>query len=161
MVATLHPRIKSVVSSWLRKHEASQERNGEDVFVRFFISYMCLDAIMTEGSQEDRDQSKLEWLIENENVLRHAFTEGRFDKSALIDLKRLSPVADMRPRHSNNAVKLEAVSNFGEVVRFIYQIRCNFFHGGKSDQEERDRLLITHAGQFLMNWVRGVVLHTS
>jgi len=153
----MNPRIRTAVSSWLRRYDVQLQNSGDDEFTRFFISYMCLDAIMTDGSQEDADHCKLEWLIGKENVLKRAFSDGGFDKSSLIGLENLSPVRDMRPGHSHKVVKLNPEPNFEEVMRFIYQIRCNFFHGGKSDQDDRDRSLVAHAGQFLMNWLRYVV----
>lgn len=42
-----------------------------------------------------------------------------------------------------------------QVLRTIYQIRCNLFHGAKSPQQIRDRDLVRHADRVLRGYING------
>lgn len=42
-----------------------------------------------------------------------------------------------------------------QVLRTIYQIRCNLFHGAKSPQQTRDRDLVRHADRVLRGYING------
>ncbi|MBU2483431.1 MAG: hypothetical protein KJ760_20285 [Proteobacteria bacterium] len=155
----MNERVKNSVSWWiLKEHNLQYPHNaGKDVFIAFFIYYMCLDAMLTAESGIDSDSGRLKWLIRTKNELRQAFEDDALDKSSLSELKRLSPVYDMRPGHLTESVALNDIGNFKEVVDFIYQIRCNFFHGGKSLQENRDIEIVTYAGKFLEKWIKYLV----
>ena len=152
----MNEQVRNAVSWWMVKEHNLTQVN-QDPFVSFFIYYLCLDAILSAESEKDSDRDRLEWLIQTENELKHAFGENAFDKNILLELKELSPVADMRPHYRDKAVSLEDIDDFAQVIRFIYQIRCNLFHGGKSPTEDRDKALITYAGKFLKNWIRYLV----
>lgn len=152
----MNEQVRNAVSWWIVK-EHNLNRANQDAFVSFFIYYLCLDAILSAESEKDSDTDRLEWLIQTENELKCAFSENAFDKNILLDLKELSPVADMRPHHRKKTVSLVNVDDFAQVVRFVYQIRCNFFHGGKSPSEDRDKALVTYAGKFLKNWIKCLV----
>jgi hypothetical protein len=42
-----------------------------------------------------------------------------------------------------------------QIIRTIYQIRCNLFHGAKSPQHIRDRDLVRHADRVLRGYING------
>lgn len=42
-----------------------------------------------------------------------------------------------------------------QILRTIYQIRCNLFHGAKSPQHIRDRDLVRHADRVLRGFING------
>ena len=72
-------------------------------------------------------------------------------------LKELSPIQDMRP-NSNNMVHLNNENDPEQVFNFLYQIRCNLFHGAKNLKDTRDYELVSRGAKFLRaaidNWMR-------
>jgi hypothetical protein len=159
MLRDMNSEISELIGWWITKEDIlNAGERPTPAFVTFFIYYMCLDAWLTAESQEDTDRKKTQWLIGTENELKNAFEHGGFNKSDLIGLKDLSPVEDMRPRHAGEYVFLHDTDNLEEVINFIYQIRCNLFHGGKSPVDERDNTLVFLAGNFLKNWLRWVYI---
>ena len=48
-----------------------------------------------------------------------------------------------------------ATPTWPQVLRTIYQIRCNLFHGAKSPQHVRDRDLVRHADRVLRGLIDG------
>jgi hypothetical protein len=47
------------------------------------------------------------------------------------------------------------VPTWPQVLRTIYLIRCNLFHGAKSPQHARDRDLVRHADRVLRAYIEG------
>lgn len=149
----MNDQVKNLIDWWIvREKKLSREKHDE--FVRFFIYYMCFDAWLTAESGQDVDQKKIQWLIDTGGVLKRVFDEKEFDRSDLPALAGMSPIEDMRPQHRGKFVTLSDVDNFEQVVRFIYQIRCNLFHGSKNPMNGRDSDFVFFAGRFLGKWIR-------
>jgi|GEM_PF-3292942 len=155
-------QILDRVSNWLKRDEdlcAPHTETKKDPFIHFFVCYQCFDALLTNASNGSADYEKKEWLKSGNNCFRAAFEavkeEGQND---LKSLKELPPVHDMRPGHENTNITLADSFDFENVADFIYQIRCNLFHGSKNPSDGRDEKLVTHAGNFLEKWVRKIVL---
>lgn len=47
------------------------------------------------------------------------------------------------------------VPTWPQMLRTIYKIRCNLFHGGKSPDNQRDRDLVRHAHTVLRGYIEG------
>ena len=127
-----------------------------DPFMKFFMFYICLDAWMTSASGEDRDDKKLEWLINTDNPLKEhwaGISSGSGFQSWLNGLHKIGRVEDMRPRHRGEYVELSDINDFEQLMRFIYQIRCNLFHGGKSPVNANDTRLVTLSAKILERWI--------
>lgn len=144
----MNPETQTLVSWW--KIRGAEE---QDPFVKFFIMYMCLDAWMTSGSGFDRDDEKLEWLKRTNNPLKQHWEASPHKKAPLQGLKLVGKVEDMRPRHRGEYKYLTDINNFDEVMEFIYQIRCNLFHGGKSYVNTNDKNLVRLSSKILQNWI--------
>ena len=100
--------------------------------------------------------------MSNGGVPRRLFIDNGFDRSDAVALVARSPIEDMRPRHRGELRYLADSDNFEQVVRFIYQIRCNLFHGGKSPIERRDADLVVLGGEeFLGKWIREAYLQSD
>lgn len=93
---------------------------------------MCLDAWISEGSLAEHDRGKLDWLINSDNDLKSYWDSTPHKTVPLNGLKGVHEVENMHPNHRGEFVYLDDSNDLGQVVRFIYQIRCNLFHGGKS-----------------------------
>jgi len=149
----MNENVKNAISWWNLKGKRITAR---EPFIKFFIYYICLDAWLTAESGEDIFERKLNWFLHNDNCLKEIL-KGFWNKATsqyLNPLKNNSPIEDMRPRHRGKFIYLNNVNNLGEILRFIYQIRCNFFHGQKNPQNSRDSNLVTLAGRFLEDWIR-------
>lgn len=134
----------------------------DDIYVKFFILYMCFDAWMTSESGKDSDEKKKQWIKQDGNLLHQYWKTGRHESiDFLKGLKGLSPVKDLRPGHQNSFEKLTDINNFKQVVDFIYQIRCNLFHGGKSAIDGRDRELVEYSYHVLLEWLNVISTHRN
>jgi hypothetical protein len=148
----MNKNVKTLISWW-----KVLGREQTDPFMKFFMFYMCLDAWMTAESGKDRDEDKLNWLVNTPNTLKNHWNsiknEAKF-QSWLNGLLNESPIDDMRPSQRNiHTVTLSDTSDFSQVIQFIYQIRCNLFHGGKSPVNARDKQLVYLSGRILEQWI--------
>lgn len=147
----MDPQFRYRISWWHLR--AKKEK---DPWIRFVIYYFIFDAYLSYGSQSGNDAKKLKWFLTHKNPLKSSF-DGCWKTRLLPQaraLKALSPVFDMRPGSSKKA-ELKDENNYEEIFNFIYQIRCNLFHGSKDRMSSRDSSLVFHAGEFLrdaINW---------
>jgi len=135
-------------------------RNERDPFVKMFIVYMCLDAWMTTGSGEDLDSRKLSWLKDSDNPLNKHWASAPNKKVPLNGLKGVGKIEDKRPTHGGEHKYLTDTENLDQIVDFIYQIRCNLFHGGKSYVNTNDRNLCRWSAAILQNWIEWTLAKT-
>lgn len=143
--------IKNLIGWWKLKGETE-----DDPFIRFFFFYICFDAWITTLSGEEIDTKKIRWFLENDNCLKHSrmgFWNSTQTQSLLNNLKQYSPVFDMRRNHKGQDTKLNDINNLEEVIKFIYQIRCNLFHGSKDPMNDRDKGLVELSGLLLKKWI--------
>lgn len=145
----MNESIKTLIGWWKLKGQRET-----DPFTKFFFFYVCFDAWITTESGKDRDIDKIDWFINNDSCLKDRWKDiqSSVTKSWLANLKNLSPIEDMRPNH-NRKVYLNNTEDIGEVVKFIYQIRCNLFHGAKDPMNSRDANLVELAGMILEKWI--------
>lgn len=133
-------------------------RTSKDSFVNFFILYMCLDAWMSMGSELGNDTGKKNWIKKEDNYLHRSWHESRHEShEALRELQRLSPVKDLSPSRRGDLVPLSDIDNFSEIFDFIYQIRCNLFHGGKMALSARNQNLVESSSKVLREWVECIL----
>ncbi len=138
--------FKNKLSWWHLK----AQREKKDPWVRFVLYYLIFDAYITKYSGSNTDKGKLKWFVENSNSLRDSISDSWTTKllPEVNALKSFSPIQDMRPNPTTDTV-LADVESYKEIFDFIYQIRCNLFHGSKDLQDTRDSNLVFHGGQFL------------
>ncbi|SRR5260221_10919389 len=146
----MNETVKTLIGWW--KLRGQREK---DPFVKFFFFYVCFDAWITALSGEDTDYKKLKWFSDNDNCLKKNWKDiqSSVTKSWLNSLKNLSPVEDMRPNHRGEYKELADIDNLEEVIMFIYQIRCNLFHGSKDPINNRDTNLVELSGMVLEKWI--------
>ena len=119
---------------------------------------------MTAESGEDHDKKKLDWLINEDNVLKTHWSgilNGEQFHSWLNGLKKIGIVNDMRPKNPGPPKELTDVYDFEQVIRFIYQIRCNLFHGSKSPVDSNDRALVRCSAKILEKWIQWTLAKTN
>jgi hypothetical protein len=133
-----------------------------DPFMKFFMFYVCLDAWMTTSSGANSDRRKLAWLITTDNPLKEhwaTIATGQKFRSWLNGLAKIGTVKDMTPG-SHDYKKLNDIADFEQVILFIYQIRCNLFHGGKSPVNKNDRRLVSLSAKILERWIEWAYIKT-
>jgi hypothetical protein len=147
----MNEHIKTLIGWWQVKGQKES-----DPFVKFFIFYVCFDAWITAESGKDSDRGKLHWFTSTNNCLKERrldFWRSPQTQALLKSLQMLSPVEDMRPNHRGEYKALNDINSLEEVVNFIYQIRCNLFHGSKSPMADRDAQLVDLSGRLLEKWI--------
>ncbi len=147
----MNDKLKTLIGWW--KFKGQQE---SDPFVKFFFFYVRFDAWITAESGKDVDRDKLRWLTSTNNFLRERrldFWGSSQTQSLLKSLQSLSPIEDMRPNHRGECKELNDINNIEEVVHFVYQIRCNLFHGSKNPMNSRDAELVDLSGKLLEKWI--------
>ncbi len=146
----MNENIKALIGWWKLKGQRES-----DPFIKFFFFYICFDAWITAESGKDSDAERIKWFLENDNCLKSKWSDiqSSLTKSWLSNLKNLSPIEDMRPNHRGKKVYLNNTENFDEVIKFIYQIRCNLFHGSKNPMNSRDANFVELSGRILEKWI--------
>jgi hypothetical protein len=152
----MNQETRALITRW-----SSRAANEADPFVRFFIYYMCLDAWMTSESGHDSDEQKKRWLIETDNALKQHWSDMPETEKPLLRLTQIGKVEDMRPRHRGQYKYLRDANDLKQVVNFIYQVRCNLFHGGKSLVNTHDQELVEFSSVILRHWVERTVTITG
>jgi hypothetical protein len=73
---------------------------------------------------------------------------------------KIGQVEDMRPNHRGEHKYLADSDDLFQVMAFIYQIRCNLFHGGKSAVNSHDRDLARWSADVLEAWLEWTLAKT-
>ncbi len=140
---------------WYAKINNIKKKIWEDPWLDFMLCWMIFDAYLTEISQCDQDRDKLNYFYQNNCDFKSRILNRGLNA---IELKKLSPIQDMRP-NSNKMVYLNGENNLEQIFDFIYQIRCNLFHGAKNIKDARDYELVRHSAKFLRSaidiWMKG------
>ena len=142
---------------WYGKLNNVKLKIWQDPWLDFMLCWMIFDAYLTEISQCDRDREKLNYFYQNINDFKDRILQ-KWDSLRPIKLKEFSPIQDMRP-NSNRAIYLNDENNLEQVFNFVYQIRCNLFHGAKNVKNTKDYELVHHGAKFLRSciniWMKG------
>lgn len=144
-------QIKNIIKVWYGK-----ARREDDKFLKFFLLWICFNAWLEHSSGEDRDYKMIDWLINKETSsdLKESYELCIKDKEFKEHLKFLaynSPYKDSRGKRSDIEIKDE--NDFKNIVRAIYRIRCNLFHGGTQAQQEIAKKQIAISTNILNKWI--------
>jgi len=140
--------FKARMAWWNLKLKNLKLRIWEDPWLDFMVCWMVLDAYLTEISQCDGDIQKLKYFYNNKSDFKGYIQNKSSLSGCVAKLKELSPVDDMRPNSKDRAYLVDA-SNIEEVFNFMYQIRCNLFHGAKNIKDYRDAELVRRGVKYL------------
>ncbi len=151
--------FKDRIAWWYAKLKNIRLKIWKDPWLDFMLCWMIFDAYLTEISQCEKDRDKLNYFYQHNTEFKKQILKNWQSLLGYVtSLKRLSPVKNMRP-NSRQTVSLTNENNLDEVFNFIYQIRCNLFHGAKNVKNERDAELVRYGAKFLRCcidvWMRG------
>jgi hypothetical protein len=148
--------VRSLVKGW---HQRA--RREADLISKFVFLWFCFNASLAFESEEDTDREMLIWLTGP----RAAASQLRatFDLAMSSDvfvgylrtLVNLSPITSTGRRRRE--VRIDSPKDFGGIVKGIYQVRCNLFHGGKRASDLRDQKLVMTCARDLEKWVGNLV----
>ncbi len=144
---------------WYAKLNNVQLKIWQDPWLDFMLCWVIFDAYLTEISQSGLDRDKLIIFYQNScDFKSRILAKWNSLSGCAIKLKELSPIQDMRP-NSNKMVHLQDENDLAQVFGFVYQIRCNLFHGAKDVKSERDAELVRRGAKFMRNsidfWMKG------
>ena len=125
-----------------------------DYFFKFISYWIAFNCWLVAKTNEDRDRDALDKLYK-ESGLYGNFSNiiNGNNKKLFDDLADIRPIENKGTRHF-----LNNVNDFKEVMNFLYAIRCNLFHGRKSDNNERDCEVINAAAPVLEIVVKNICL---
>lgn len=144
---------------WNAKLNNVKLKIWQDPWLDFMLCWMIFDAYLTEISRCGRDRDKLNYFYQNKSDFKDCIlTRWNLSANYAVKLKEFSPIQDMRPG-ANTLVYLQDESNLEQVFDFVYQIRCNLFHGAKNIKNVRDAESVSWGAKFLRSsidcWMRG------
>lgn len=144
---------------WYVKLNNIKLKIWQDPWLDFMLCWMIFDAYLTEISQSGLDREKLNYFYQNKSDFKDRISAKWTSLSGYAaKLKELSPIRDMRP-NSSKVIHLQDENDFGQIFDFVYQIRCNLFHGARDIKNNRDAELVRRSAKFLRScidsWMRG------
>lgn len=151
--------FKERMAWWYFKLNNVKLKIWQDPWLDFMSCWMIFDAYLTEISQSGLDRDKLNYFYKNKCDFKdRILLKWNSLSGYAVKLKELSPIQDMRP-NSNKAVSLNDEKDLEQVFNFVYQIRCNLFHGAKDIKNPRDAELVRLSAKFMRAsidcWMKG------
>ncbi len=151
-------KIKDLIKGWY-ENKAKRE---SDPFFKFLCLWICFNAWISYKSNKTTDRDMINWL-KNETEkssdiileYEHAKKTDSFRKN-LGSIVLFSPIKDSIG--SRDSISVSGVDDMTNVIEAIYRIRCNLFHGGKSQNDSRDIKLVKCASIILEKWVGNLVV---
>ena len=151
--------FKERMAWWYFKLSNVKLKIWQDPWLDFMLCWMIFDAYLTEISQSGLDRDKLNYFYQNKSDFKdRILAKWNLLSGYALKLKELSPIQDMRP-NSNRIVELKDENSLEQTFDFVYQIRCNLFHGAKDIKNTRDADLVSRGAKFLRfcidRWMKG------
>jgi len=125
-------------------------KTEEDIFIKFILFYISFEVFL---KVENLDKCKL-----NKDIKNIFFKKT--DLSILQDLKKIldkNPLKNMQD-NSKPPVKLDNIYDFKNILRFINVGRNNLFHGDKSLNIERDRMIVSFGCHILEKLLESIII---
>jgi hypothetical protein len=153
-------QIKNLIKVWYGKSKGER-----DNFVKFFLLWICFNAWLEYRSGEDTDKKMIDWLV-NQSRTSSDLVESYERRKNTADFKSYlkflvdnSPFKDSRGKGSGITVKDE--DDFENIVKAIYRIRCNLFHGGSAAHKNEVQQQIAICTYILNEWIATLVVEVG
>jgi hypothetical protein len=148
---------EKIITNWYRRSQ-KQKASKYTIFDQFISLWFAFNSWGTYTTKKDKDREMLDYVKTNltlQTAYRSLLKDGAFRG----DVERLAAygVKDMRPGHENELTTINNINDFGQVLDSIYQIRCNLFHGQKSEIVPHDKELVELAFRILTQFFRPIV----
>lgn len=149
-------RVKNLIETWYQKSCFEQ-----DVFSKFIFLWICFNVVLDYQSKKNSDREMIDWLVGQTKDSSDLIAEFEQAKKTEPFLKSLKALVAMAPIDDSKlvrpSVKIRDVDDRGNIIRALYRIRCNLFHGGKEANNARDQKLVTLAQRILEKWIGNLI----
>ena len=126
---------EQIITTWISKGD-----NEEDNFSKFISYWVAFNCWLFTVTNEVRDKQALEVLFKREYLYKDFLGLVPQYESTLSKLIAVCPVENNRLNFSKD---IKDMQNFPEIIKVIYLIRCNLFHGTKIESSERDEEVVS------------------
>lgn len=113
--------------------------NGHDPFLRFIATWISFNALYAALSNETSEWRQIESFA-SESRVQHSHERLLTIEAYREALEILKDRGVYSERHEVNR-EIHDLSDLTSVLRCVYQVRCNLFHGYKDTDDTRDRIL--------------------
>lgn len=150
-------QIKNLVKGW---YENKAKMETDPIF-KFLCLWICFNAWLDYRSEGRNDGEMISWLTKQTPESSDLITEYEHARKTepfnglLESLVNMAPIYDSRGERG--AVEIGGIDDRANIIRAIYRIRCNLFHGGKEANNTRDQKLIKCTQQILDKWIGNLV----
>lgn len=149
-------RLKNLIKVWYEK--ARQER---DPFSKFTFLWFCFNAWISFKSRREKDAEMIDWLISERDSNSDIVREFNRARGSEVFTSYLNSLANLQPMNDSRGIRgpifIRDKTDFEGLVRGIYMVRCNLFHGGKEVDDIRDQKLVSISGKILEKWIGNLV----
>ena len=169
---TADAELRRLISSWIAVAEGTPAPEA-DRFFRFAAAWIAFNAMysdITDVSLELCDSAMVDRFCRRQNVWQahkrlhrsvqpYAAATAIITEKAVFDVRRVGLEEDdfVAARREDEAEYFDTVGSsrdFRRMMRVIYRIRCNLFHGGKRLYNPRDVELIDASQEVVLGLVR-------
>lgn len=158
-------RIFRMIQGWHR--ESATEENVFNAFIKEFIAF---NAYFSSRTDKPTDREELLDLISTSSVVVHYESLFRTDEEFRNSVYMLGSLKlpTHRPRQRSRSGQIESHGKcyqviegnhppFSDVLWYIYQIRCNLFHGRKDPTDEVDADIVKYGHQVLSKLMTSII----
>jgi hypothetical protein len=141
---------EELIADWYKRSQKERTREFT-IFDQFMSLWLAFNAWGTYESKKDKDFQMLSWVKTSTDLPNIHSRLMKGDEDYLQGVTCLSHyrVLDMRPGHQGQCKSISSTNSLNELLDVIYQIRCNLFHGQKSEIDPHDRELVDLAFHIL------------
>ena len=125
-------------------------KKEEDIFIKFVLYYISFEVLIKVKN--------LKKYSLNDSIKDNFFK--KIDQNIIENLKKVLDEKPLRNMQSNSdkLVKLDDIKDFENILKFINYGRNNLFHGDKSWNIERDRMIVRFGCQILEKLIESIGL---
>jgi len=151
-------RHEDLIIDWFKRSQ-NEETRGFTVFDKFISLWFAFNSWGTYSTKKAKDWQMLNAVKKEPRLLTSYGKSITEDPEFLKAVKRLAEykVLDMRPGHETESRSIDDIGNFGQILDVIYLIRCNLFHGRKSEIDAHDKELVELAYHILSRVFRPII----
>jgi len=148
---------EKLIIDWFKRSQKQRTKNF-GIFDQFISLWFAFNSWGTFVTKSDAD-----WLmirkLKTDRALLSSFGSLLSNEDFRADVERLAEysVLDMRPGHEHEQINISNPEDFGQVLDTIYKIRCNLFHGQKSEINPHDRELVTLSFRILSDVFKPII----
>lgn len=129
------------IKEWIRRSERNVEKDFVDIGDKFISLWIAFNAWQKDMFGEAEKEVMLIEKVSNFDPMKKVFIEFKRDNKKLDELAEFRVIDRRFPDNESKTVSYNG--SFESLIKSLYAIRCNLFHGRKNfDDNESDRKLV-------------------